>query len=97
MSDLNRIQVGSFSIKNSIKIDDLRAEKYIDKQFISIEEFFKEKEKILLDSKDINYFINGVKLTKKLKDGLYTIYDVNNNFIGVGIIKEQFLKRDIVI
>ena len=33
----------------------------------------------------------------KLKEGIYKIYDVNKNFIGIGIIKNNLLKRDIVI
>ena len=38
------------------------------KSFISIEEFFKEKEKIILNDKKLGLFLNGVKLDTKLEN-----------------------------
>lgn len=38
------------------------------KSFISIEEFFKEKEKIILNNKKLGLFLNGVKLDTKLEN-----------------------------
>ena len=95
MSDLKRIQVGDFNIENSIKIEEVKSGNI--KNFISIEEFFKQNDKIILNSNKITHFINGVKLSTKRQDGLYRIYNTNNDFIGIGIVKEENLKRDIVV
>ena len=31
------------------------------------------------------------------EDGIYRVYNVNNEFVGIGTIKEGILKRNIVI
>ena len=95
MSDLNRIQVGDFNIQNSIKIDELKNRDI--KNFISIEEFFKQNNMITLDSNNITRFLNGVKLSVGKEDGLYNIHNSNNDFIGIGIVKNGALKRDLVV
>ena len=64
--------------------------------FISIEEYFNNKENINLDEKKLNLFLNGVKLTFNLNNDIYKIYS-NNKFIGTGVISNNLLKRDIVI
>ena len=44
----------------------------------------------------LELFLNGVQLTRELGDGVYRIYN-NNKFIGLGIINDNLLKRDVVI
>lgn len=95
MSDLNRIQVGDFKIKDSIKIEELKNGNI--SNFISIEDFFAEEGKIVLDLNDMTRFLNGVKLHTKENDGIYKIYNQENCFIGTGIVKDEVLKRDIII
>lgn len=94
MSNLKRIQVGDFNIKDAITIEEL--EKYKQKNIIPIEELFENKEIIVLDNRKLQLFLNGVKLTQNFKDGIYRIYN-NKKFIGIGIVKDNLLKRDIVI
>lgn len=97
MKDLRRTKVGNFKIENTINIDMLK--KYpekIEKNLISIENFFKGKDAIELSNKELQLFLNGVKLDTSNLDGLYRIYN-NNNFIGLGIIKARKLKRDVII
>ena len=48
----------------------------------------------LLRKKEL--FLNGVRLTKKEKDGIYNIY-CNKTYLGTGIIEKNLLKRDIII
>ena len=96
MSDLKRLKVGEFNIKNSIIVDDKTKKEFIEKNIITIEEFFKTKEEIQLDPKELLLFLNGVKLKNKNEDGVYRIYS-SNKFIGLGIIKNNLLKRDIVL
>ncbi|MBO4816314.1 MAG: tRNA pseudouridine(55) synthase TruB [Clostridia bacterium] len=95
MKELERTKVNEFNIEDSISIEKLTVEK-IREKIITIEEIFKDKEKINLDNKKLQLFLNGVMLTKKMKDGIYRIYS-NKNFIGLGIIKNNLLKRDIII
>ena len=98
MSSLQRFQVGNFNIKDAVYIKDLQNNSnYIfDNFFISFEDFCKEKEPIFLDNKVVSKFINGVKIYCENKDGVCSIYS-NDTFIGTGIVKNNMLKRDILI
>lgn len=100
MKSLKRTQVGSFKLEESVTVRDLELcinnEKFIDENIISIEKLFFENNKIQLDDKMLQYFFNGVKLTNKCDDGVYRIYDNNDVFIGIGVVENQLLKRDIV-
>ena len=99
MKELNRIKVGEFLIKDSIKIKELEEKMNNNNDLsnlITIEKLFKEKERIELEEKLLDKYLNGVKLNKNFKDGVYRIY-VDNKFIGLGIIKDNKLKRDLVI
>ncbi len=101
MENLQRKEVGKFNIKDAITIDELEKnineKDFMDKYFISIERFFKEKEKLQLNEKGLNLFLNGVRLTRNIKEELYRIYDINNNFIGIGIVENNLLKREIIV
>ena len=101
MESLNRVQVGCFNIKDAISIDFLKENyentEFIKKHFISIEDFFNKSSSIALDSRKLQLFLNGVKLTYVLPDGLYKIYDNVNKFVGIGVIENKLLKRDIII
>ena len=94
MKDLKRTQVGEFKIENSATIEELEQEK--DKYFITIEKYFEKCPQIQLNTKKLQLFLNGVQLTHELEDGIYTIYS-EEKFIGIGIIKNKLLKRDIII
>ena len=98
MKDLRRTKVGEFYIENSIGIEDIKNnEEILKEKLISIEEFFKDKEEIVLSNKEIEMFFNGVKLARDKENNIYRIYDINAKFIGLGIIEKNKLKRDIVI
>lgn len=98
MKELNRLQVGEFHIADSITIGELKENKGdILNKIITIEQFFSNKEKIVLDIKRKEQFLNGVKLQYDLKDEIYRICDEEENFIGLGVIKQGYLKRDAVL
>ena len=105
MKELNRTKVGIFDIRNSIKIEELEDNKdnetYLKEHIISIEDLFIElygdENKVMLSERKIELFLNGVKLTQALADGLYRIYDEKGTFIGIGSIKDRLLKREIVV
>lgn len=95
MKELKRTKVGIFDIKDSIELNE-DTNKIINKNIITIEEIFKENDKIEIEEKRLKHFLNGVKITVKKQDGIYRIY-YNKNFLGTGVIKENLLKRDIII
>jgi len=101
MENLKRIQVGDFKIEESSKIQELEENKedikYLESKIISVEEIFKNKEKIKLDDKKMQLFLNGVKITQNQENDIYRIYDKNEKFIGIGIIQDKLLKRDIIL
>lgn len=94
MKELNRIKVGNFTIEDSITLTKLEN---ITQNVITIEQFFKEKPQISLTNQKLSLFLNGVQLTRKEQDEIYRIYNENEKFIGIGIIKNNLLKRDIII
>ena len=94
MKELNRTKVGDFSINNSITIEELENDK--SNNFITIEDYFKNYKNIKLNEKKLQLFLNGVQLTWNLEDGIYRIY-CDNKFIGIGTIKNNLLKRDIIL
>ena len=89
MLNLNRTQVGQFNISDSIKFEDLQdleetdIKEFINRNIITVEQLFKDKENIELDTKKLELFLNGVRLTQNKHDEIYKIYS-NNNFIGIG-------------
>lgn len=101
MQDLERSRVGKFDIKDSITIEELerniKDSEFINQHFITIEKYFKDKESIKLDEKRLSLFLNGVKLTHNLTDDMYKIYDENNKFVGIGSVKNNLLKREIIV
>ena len=95
MKELNRTKVGEFNIKDCVTIEEFE-EKYNKNDFsdiITIEEIFKENPKIELDNLNIKQYLNGVKIKVPAQDAVYRTY-LNNKFIGLGIVKESYLKRD---
>ena len=95
MASLERLKVGKFMLEDSISIDNLENDN-IEAHIIPIEEIFKNSDKIELNHRKLELYLNGVKLTQKFSDGVYRIY-FENKFIGTGIIKENLLKRDVII
>ncbi len=93
MSKLNREKVGDFSIEDAIKLEDF--DEKFEKGFISIEKFLENYKKIILTPRSYISFINGVKLLTDDKNGIYRIYDINENFIGTGLVNNGILKRDV--
>ena len=101
MKSLKRIQVGDFKIEDSITINQLEENiqdnNFIKSKIISIEKIFNEKASVKLDNKKMKLFLNGVRLTQTLNDGIYRIYNENNVFVGIGVVEKQLLKRDIIL
>ena len=95
MKELQRITVDKFKIEQSIELENLNQET-VEKNLIKIENIFEDKEKLELNDRKIELFLNGVQLTYGVENNTYRIYN-RNKFIGLGIVKDNLLKRDIVI
>ena len=97
MKELRRVKVGEFEIQDSINIEDIRNNQdLLEERIVSIEKFFNDKEKIELNDKELQLFLNGVMITKQNIEDIYRIYN-NDKFIGLGIISNNRLKRDIIL
>ena len=92
MKELKRTQVGEFKIEDAITIEELEQ----NQTCITIENYFRQNKNINLNEKKLQLFLNGVQLTWPLPDGVYKVYS-NENFIGIGTVKNNLLKRDIII
>jgi tRNA pseudouridine55 synthase len=100
MKELNRVKVGEFSIQDAISLEKLEEnknnEEFVNENFITIEDLFKKNTAIKLESKKLQLFLNGVMLSVNLADDVYRIYS-SENFIGIGVVKNNLLKRDVII
>ena len=98
MSNLNRTIVDKFNISQAITFEELESIKEnIDSRLIKMENVFDHLPKLTLNKRKEDLFLNGVMLTFEYQDGVYNIYDSNNIYIGTGTIKDNLLKRDIII
>lgn len=100
MKELNRVTVGEFDIEDSITLEELEENKdnidFLKSKIIKLEKLVGDKEIIKLNDKKLQLFLNGVNLSFNTKDEIYRIYN-NDKFIGTGTVKNNLLKRDIII
>ena len=87
MTNLRRIQSGEFQIKDAIKIEDISEEK-----IISMEKLFDKEINVKNNLKEL---LNGMKIQCIKSDGLYKLYA--DEFIGIGKIEKNYLKREIIL
>lgn len=106
MAELEREQVGDFTLAQAITLEELEAENNLENlnvkskqlnSIITIEKLFKNLEAIKLQEKEYKLFLNGGRIIEKNKhDGVYKVY-FQNKFIGTGTIEKERLKRDVII
>lgn len=100
MKDLQRARVGAFNIEDAVTLEELEQNKdnldWIYKNIISLEKLLSKSPKITIEEKNVEKFYNGVKLNAIMEDGVYAVY-YNNSFIGSAEIKNNTIKRDILI
>jgi tRNA pseudouridine55 synthase len=89
MKKLVRVSQGIFSLSNATSTIDLKKE-----NIINIEDAFTNFNNIKLNNTDIKRFTNGVVISElEEKDGIYRVFNLNNDFIGIGETKDSFLKH----
>ena len=94
MKELTRTKVGNFTLDKALKISEITNNMDL-KKIITIEKFFQNKGIIVLSNNDIKLFLNGTKIYLNNPNDIYRIYNKDNEFIGIGIIESNLLKRDI--
>lgn len=101
MSDLKRTKVDKFLIENAITFEELEKNKdnlmFLKEKIINMETIFSKLSKITLNRRKQELFFNGVMLTFELEDGIYNVYSDDDKYIGIGVIKDKLLKRDVII
>ena len=101
MNGLKRTRVGEFDIDKSVTFDELQKNSedkmLVEKYLIKMENLFSSYPKIVLNKRKEELFLNGVMLTFTEEEGIYNIYNSQNKYIGLGTIKNNLLKRDVII
>ena len=89
MKKLIRVSQGIFSLSDATNSKDLKKE-----NIIKIEDAFPNFSIINLSNDNLKKFINGLEINDiEEKEGLYRVFDLNNDFIGIGEIKDNALKH----
>lgn len=83
MKELRRTRVGKFTLEDINKC-------------VSLEEILSEENAYILKENEESKLLNGVIIKTNLADGLVRIYK-NNEFFGIGEVKNKNLKRKIII
>jgi len=89
MSVLRRTKSGIFKIENSIKLNDFLECENCENLFINTDSLI-DYEKVYINPETAFKLLNGIGADLKLKEGFYRLYD--NDFIGIGEVKEDILK-----
>ena len=100
MKELNRLVVGDFKIEDAVSIEEIEQYKddknWLQNHVITLENLLISSKEINIEDKKIDKYLNGVNISVNIPDGIYRIYN-NGTFIGSGLVKNNFLKRDIVL
>ena len=101
MEKLNRIQVGEFSIRQAVSIEQIEEEKdnqeFWNKHLITFEKFFASFPLIILEDRKFTLFLNGVLLKENREDGIYQVTDFSQKYYAIGTVEDKQLKRKIVL
>ena len=98
MKELKITKVGDFCIEDSLKIGDVEENiGSLDKKIITIESFFESSGKINLSNKQLERFLNGVRISVLEETGIYRVYNEDIEFVGIGRVEDGRLKRDIIV
>lgn len=95
MKELIRTKVNKFNLEDAITIEELEIMRE-NVPYISVEQLFSTSDELNLDIRKLELFLNGVMLTFKEVDGIYRIYS-NKAFIGLGTVRNNLLKRDVIL
>ena len=89
MFSLRRLSQHKFNVIDAHLIEEVTLE-----HTIKIDDFFKDYEKLSLSDENLNVFLNGgrIFLNKDIAKDL-RIYSEDNDFIGLGLVENNYLKH----
>lgn len=90
MSSLIRAQSGVFTLKNSVKTENLNAENVAD--YVIPTDSILPYEKVILNGLQAKRLFNGLSVQTSLAEGLYKIYAPDETFYGIGCVNQSNLK-----
>ena len=96
MKELVRTKVDKFKIEDSITISELEELENKEKCVIPINYVFTDFNNIDLNKKQKELLLNGVRLSIEQEDGVYNLL-CNEEYLGIGIIENHLLKRDVIV
>ena len=96
MKELVRTKVDKFKIEDSITIYELEKLENKEKCVIPINYVFTDFNNIDLNKKQKELLLNGVRLSVEQEDGVYNLL-CNEEYLGIGIIQNHLLKRDVIV
>ena len=100
MIGLERTKTGIFTKNDSYtiyEVEEMKNNGKIDDIFYNVETLFNSYGQVVISDSDMEKFLNGVKLDTNLEDGIYKLYNEQKQFIGLGNIKDKYIKRDFII
>lgn len=97
MVDLTRLRNGNFFIEDSIPLYEFLKLNFeeMKKHIVSIDDYYDDLKKIVMEKEEYTKFLNGVKLPYDEQDKLVKVY-YNNKYRGLGQIKDGILKRYLI-
>ena len=93
MLELRRIKIGDFSVEQAVKVSEVSEDKLITLEELVDKEVTIKKDKVFK-------LVNGMELYVNKPNGIYKIYIdnyKNKKFIGIGILRDKYLKRQIIL
>lgn len=100
MKELQRVKAGEFEIGQAVTVDDIEKninnEEWINRNIIKLEDLLADNDKIIIHESNLEKFYNGVKIHVNGRDGVCSVY-CNGKFLGSGVVKDNNIKRDIVL
>ena len=86
MQDILRTRCGDFDLKDSFSIQDVKNENF---KIISLDNLFNYDK---LNIKEDDKLLNGQKIKVEKSENKYRVYNSLNQFLGIGIIENGYLK-----
>lgn len=99
MKELIRVKVDGFEINDAISLKELQDITNKEEKIITIEEYYTKYNNLrtinINEENKLKLFLNGNPIKISENDGMYKIY-TKEKFLGIGIVKKNRLKRDII-